>query len=118
MAKNAATHPSPAPSSASQPADSRPALAPVIEINVRHIGRTPQPEKLTGSEVPEGWIRGLTAELWKTFSAVKVASWGKKMREDMKYLFDSSTSTCFLPSANTLPQNHANSASVAGEQDG
>jgi hypothetical protein len=34
-----------------------PALAPVIEINVRHIGRTPQPEKLTGSEAPEGWIK-------------------------------------------------------------
>jgi hypothetical protein len=57
MAKNSATHPAPAPSSASQPVDSRPALAPVIEINVRHIGRTPQPEKLTGSEAPEGWIK-------------------------------------------------------------
>jgi hypothetical protein len=56
MAKNAATHPSDL-SSASHPIDSRPALAPVIEINVRHIGRTPQPEKLTGSEAPEGWIR-------------------------------------------------------------
>ena len=155
MAKNAATHPSPAPSSASQPADSRPALAPVIEINVRHIGRTPQPEKLTGSEAPEGWIKRIDrpregkvwvgffhlyvadpsgravrrkkektlgpatmpkheaqqkladyieeytgklihqgesiesfAELWKAFAAVKAGSWGKKMREDMKYLFD------------------------------
>src|SRR5260221_11244721 len=57
MAKNAATHPSSAPSSASQPADSRPALSPIIEINVRDIGRTPQPEKLTGSKAPEGWIR-------------------------------------------------------------
>ena len=57
MAKNAATHSSPAPSSASQPADSGPALAPVIEINVRHIGRIPQPEKLTGIEAPEGWIK-------------------------------------------------------------
>src|SRR5262249_33260594 len=28
------------------------------------------------------------AELWKAFSAVKAGSWGKKMREDMKYLFD------------------------------
>jgi integrase len=155
MAKNAATHPSPAPSSASQSADSRPALAPVIEINVRHIGRRPQPEKLTGSEAPEGWIKKIDrpregkvwvgffhlyvadpsgrtvrrkkektlgpatmakheaqqkladyieeytgklirqgdsiesfAELWKAFSAVKAGSWGKKMREDMKYLFD------------------------------
>ena len=57
MAKNAATHPSPASSPANRPADAGPALAPVIEINVRHVGRTPQPEKLTGSEAPEGWIK-------------------------------------------------------------
>ena len=57
MAKNAATHPSPAPSPANRPAAAGPALAPVIEINVRHIGRTPQPEELTGSEAPEGWIK-------------------------------------------------------------
>ena len=155
MAKNPATHPSPAPSSANRPADSGPALAPVIEINVRHIGRTPQPDKLTGSEAPEGWIKKIHrpregkvwvgffhlyvtdpsgmpvrkkkektlgpatmpkheahqkladyieeytgklihqgesienfAELWKAFSSVKAGSWGKKMREDMKYLFD------------------------------
>ena len=155
MAKNAATHPSPAPSPASRPAASGPPLAPVIEINVRHIGRTPQPEKLTGSEAPEGWIKKIDrlregkvwvgffhlyvtdpsgrpvrkkkektlgpatmpkheahqkladyieeytgklihqgesienfAELWKAFSSVKAGSWGKKMREDMKYLFD------------------------------
>src|SRR6202167_2253188 len=155
MAKNAATHPSPAPSPASRPAASGPPLAPVIEINVRHIGRTPQPEKLTGSEAPEGWIKKIDrlregkvwvgffhlyvtdpsgrpvrkkkektlgpatmpkheahqkladyieeytgklihqgesienfAELWKAFSSVKAGSWGKKMREDMKYLFN------------------------------
>jgi len=155
MAKNPATHPSPAPSSANRPADSGPALAPVIEINVRHIGRTPQPDKLTGSEAPEGWIKKIHrpregkvwvgffhlyvtdpsgrpvrkkkektlgpatmprheahqkladyieeytgklihqgdsienfADLWKAFSSVKAGSWGKKMREDMKYLFD------------------------------
>ena len=156
MAKNAARHPSsPAPSLAGQPVDSRPALAPVIEINVRHIGRTPQPEKLTGSAAPEGWIKKIDrpregkvwvgffhlyvadpsdravrrkkektlgpatmpkheaqqklaeyieeytgklihqgeaietfADLWKAFSAVKAGSWGNKMREDMKYLFD------------------------------
>ena len=154
MAKKAATHPSPAPS-AGQPVASRPALAPVIEINVRHIGRTPQPEKLTGSEAPEGWIKKIDrpregkvwvgffhlyvadpfgkavrrkkektlgpatmpkheaqqkladyieeytgklihqgdgiesfADLWKAFAAVKAGSWGKKMREDMQYLFD------------------------------
>ena len=64
MAKNAATHPSPAPSSTSQPPDSRPALAPVIEINVRHMGRTPQPEKLTGTEAPEGWIKRIDTARW------------------------------------------------------
>ena len=155
MAKNAATHHPPDPSSASHPIDSRPALAPVIEINVRNIGRTPQPEKLTGSDAPEGWIKKVDrlregkvwvgffhlyvadpsgravrrkkektlgpatmpkheaqqklaeyieeytgrlirqgdtiesfVELWKAFSAVKAGSWSKKMREDMKYLFD------------------------------
>jgi hypothetical protein len=77
MAKNAATHPSSAPSSASQPADSRPALAPVIEINVRHIGRTPQREKLTGSEAPEGWIKRIDrpreGEVWVGFFHLYVA---------------------------------------------
>jgi integrase len=155
MVKNAATHPASGSSFARQPADSRPALAPIIEINVRHIGRVPQPEKLTGSEAPEGWIRKVDrpregkvwvgffhlyvadpsgtpvrrkkektlgpatmpkheaqqklgeyiekytgklvnqgesietfAQLWKAFSAVKAGSWGKKMREDMQYLFN------------------------------
>ncbi len=77
MAKNAATHPSSAPSSASQPADSRPALAPIIEINVRHIGRTPQPEKLTGSEAPEGWIKKIDrpreGKVWVGFFHLYVA---------------------------------------------
>jgi integrase len=155
MAKNAATHSTPAPSSAGRPTDSLPARAPVIEINLRHIGRTPQPEKLTGSKAPEGWIKKVDrpregkvwvgffhlyvadpsgratrrkkektlgpatmpkheaqqklaeyieeytgrlihqgasienfAKLWKAFSAVKAGSWGKKTREDMKYVFD------------------------------
>ena len=77
MAKNAATHSPPAPSSASQPADSRLALAPVIEINVRHIGRTPQPEKLTGSEAPEGWIKRIDrpreGKVWVGFFHLYVA---------------------------------------------
>jgi hypothetical protein len=77
MAKNAATHPSPDPSSASQSIDSRPALAPVIEINVRHIGRTPQPEKLTGSGSPEGWIRKVDrpreGKVWVGFFHLYVA---------------------------------------------
>jgi hypothetical protein len=77
MATNAATHPSPAPSSACQAADSRPALAPVIEINVRHIGRTPQPEKLTGSEAPEGWIKRIDrpreGKVWVGFFHLYVA---------------------------------------------
>ena len=77
MAKNAATHSSPAPSSASQPADSGPALAPVIEINVRHIGRIPQPEKLTGIEAPEGWIKKIDrpreGKVWVGFFHLYVA---------------------------------------------
>src|SRR5437868_14205177 len=77
MAKNAATHPAPAPSSASQPADSHPTLAPIIEINVRHIGRTPQPEKLTGSEAPEGWIKKIDrpreGKVWVGFFHLYVA---------------------------------------------
>jgi hypothetical protein len=77
MAKNAATHPSPSSSSASQPADSRPALALVIEINVRHIGRTPQPERLIGSEAPEGWIKKIDrlreGKVWVGFLHLYVA---------------------------------------------
>jgi integrase len=154
MAKNAAKHTSPATSSANEPVVSRPGFAPVIEIDLRHIGRTPQPH-LTGSPTPEGWIKRIDrpregkvwvgffhlyvadssgrtvrrkkektlgsatmpkheaqqklaeyieeytgklirqgdsiesfAELWKAFSAVKAGSWGKKTREDMKYVFD------------------------------
>ncbi len=77
MAKNTATHRSPDPSSASQPIDSRPALAPVIEINLRHIGRTPQPEKLTGSEAPEGWVKKVDrpreGKVWAGFFHLYVA---------------------------------------------
>ena len=57
MAKNAATHPPSAQSAAKEPASSRPSFAPVIEINVRHIGRKPQPERLIGAAAPEGWIK-------------------------------------------------------------
>jgi hypothetical protein len=68
MAKNAATHPALAPSPANRPAASGPALAPVVEINVRHNGRTPQPDKLTGSGAPEGWIKKIDrpreAKVW------------------------------------------------------
>ena len=75
MAKNAAMHPSPAPSPADRPADS--GLAPVIEINVRHIGRTPQPEKLSGSEAPEGWIKRIDrpreGKVWVGFFHLYVA---------------------------------------------
>src|SRR5215831_21428125 len=86
MAKNAAAHPSPGTSSASHPADSRPALAPVIEINVRHIGRTPQPEKLTGSEAPEGWIKKIDrpreGKVWVGFFHLYVAdSFGRPVRK-------------------------------------
>jgi integrase len=154
MAKNAATH-LPTALASEQPASSPRSLAPVIDINVRHIGRKPQPQTLIGATAPEGWIKKIDrpregkvwvgyfhlyvadsfgrpvrkkkektlgpatmpkheaqrklaeyieeftgklirqgdaiesfADLWKAFSAVKAGSWGKKMREDMKYLFD------------------------------
>jgi hypothetical protein len=61
MAKNAATHSFPAPSSASQPAESLPALAPVIEISVRHIRHTPQPRKLLETRLRNAGSRRLTA---------------------------------------------------------
>ena len=77
MAKLAATHPSPAPSPANRRADSGPALAPVIEINVLQIGRTPQPEKLIGSEAPEGWIKRIDrpreGKVWVGFFHLYVA---------------------------------------------
>src|SRR5215469_5814477 len=155
MAKNAATHLPTALASAEQPASSPRSLAPVIDINIRHIGRKPQPQTLIGATAPEGWIKKIDrpregklwvgylhiyvadsfgrpvrkkkektlgpatiakheaqqkladyieeytgklilqgdsiesfAELWKAFSAVKAGSWGKKTREDMKYVFD------------------------------
>jgi hypothetical protein len=155
MAKNAATHLPTALAPAEQPASSPRSLAPVIDINVRHIGRKPQPQTLIGATAPEGWIKKIDrpregkvwvgyfhlyvadsfgrpvrkkkektlgpatmpkheaqrklaeyieeftgklirqgdaiesfADLWKAFSVVKAGSWGKKMREDMKYLFD------------------------------
>jgi len=155
MAKNAATRLPSAPPPAAQPASSRPSLAPVIDINVRHIGRKPQLQTLIGATAPEGWIKKIDrpregkvwvgylhlyvadsfgrpvrkkkektlgpatmpkheaqqklaeyieeytgklihqgdaiesfADLWKAYSAVKAGSWGKKMREDLKYLFN------------------------------
>jgi integrase len=45
-------------------------------------------EEYTGKLIHQGESIESFAELWKAFSAVKAGSWGKKMREDMKYLFD------------------------------
>src|SRR5262249_47752438 len=55
--KNAATHLPPAPPPLEEPASSRPSLAPIIDINVRHLGRKPQPPTLIGATAPEGWIK-------------------------------------------------------------
>jgi hypothetical protein len=154
MGKNAATQLPTALPGAEEPASSPPSLAPVIDINIRHIGRKPQAQILTGATAPEGWIKKIDrpregkvwvgyfhlyvadsfgrpvrkkkektlgpgtmpkheaqqklaeyieectgklihqgdtiesfADLWKAFSAVKAGSWGKKMREDLQYLF-------------------------------
>jgi integrase len=45
-------------------------------------------EEYTGKLVHQGDSIESFAELWKAFSGVKAGSWSKKMREDMKYLFD------------------------------
>ena len=45
-------------------------------------------EEYTGKLIHQRESIESFAELWKAFSAVKAGSWGKKMREDMKYLFD------------------------------
>ena len=45
-------------------------------------------EEFTGKLIHQGDAIESFADLWKAFSAVKAGSWGKKMREDMKYLFD------------------------------
>lgn len=45
-------------------------------------------EEYTGKLIHQGESIESFAELWKAFSAVKAGSWGKKMREDMTYLFD------------------------------
>ena len=45
-------------------------------------------EEYTGKLIRQGDGIESFADLWKAFSAVKAGSWGKKMREDMQYLFD------------------------------
>jgi len=44
-------------------------------------------EELTGKLIHQGEAIESFAELWKALSAVKAGSWGKKMREDLKYQF-------------------------------
>jgi hypothetical protein len=45
-------------------------------------------ENYTGKLIHQGESIESLAERWKAFSAVKAGSWGKKVREDMKWLFD------------------------------
>jgi hypothetical protein len=45
-------------------------------------------EEFTGKLIHQGDAIESFADLWKSFSAVKAGSWGKKMREDLKYLFN------------------------------
>lgn len=86
MAKNAATQPQSAQSAAEDPASSRPSLAPVIEINVRQIGRKPQPERLVGATAPEGWIKKVDrpreGKVWVGYFHLYVAdSFGRPARK-------------------------------------
>jgi len=45
-------------------------------------------EEFSGKLIHQGDAIESFADLWKAFSAVKAGSWGKKMREDLKYLFN------------------------------
>lgn len=45
-------------------------------------------EEYTGKLIQQAESIETFAALWKAFSAVKAGSWGKKMREDLKYLFN------------------------------
>jgi integrase len=45
-------------------------------------------EEYTGKLIHQGESIETFADLWKAFSSVKAGSWGKKMREDLKYLFN------------------------------
>ena len=45
-------------------------------------------EEFTGKLIHQGDAIESFADLWKAFSAVKAGSWGKKMREDLKCLFN------------------------------
>ena len=86
MAKNAVTHPASAQSAAEEPASSRPSLGPIIEINVRHIGRKPQPERPIGATAPEGWIKKVDrpreGKVWVGYFHLYVAdSFGRPVRK-------------------------------------
>src|SRR5689334_14478729 len=86
MAKNAATQPPSAQSAAEDTASSRPSLAPVIEINVRQIGRKPQPQTLIGATAREGWIRKIDrpreGKVWVGYFHIYVAdSFGRPARK-------------------------------------
>src|SRR5215468_5210403 len=86
MGKNAATHLPSTPPTAEEPASSRPSLAPVIDINVRHIGRKPHPQTLIGATAPEGWIRKIDrpreGKVWVGYFHIYVAdSFGRPIRK-------------------------------------
>ena len=86
MAKNAATHIPTALAPAGQPASSPRSLAPVIDINVRHIGRKPQPQTLIGATAPEGWIKKIDrpreGKVWVGYFHLYVAdSFGRPVRK-------------------------------------
>ena len=62
MAKNAASHLPAALPSGEQPASSGRTLAPVIDINIRHLGRKPQPQTLNTERESEACIAPSTAK--------------------------------------------------------
>ena len=87
MGKNAATHLPSARPPVEEPVSSRPSFAPVIKINVRHVGRKPQPRTLIGATAPEGWIKKIDrpreGKVWIGYFHLYVAdSFGRPLRKE------------------------------------
>src|SRR5215469_4031346 len=98
MAKNAATHLPTALASAEQPASSPRSLAPVIDINVRHIGRKPRPQTLIGATAPEGWIKKIDrpreGKVWVVYFHLYVSySFGSPVRKKKEKTLGPATMT-------------------------
>src|SRR5215831_10197223 len=96
MGENAASHLPAALPSGEQPASSGRSLAPVIDINIRHIGRKPQSQTLIGATAPEGWIRKIDrpreGKVWVGYFHIYIAdSFGRPTRKKKEKTLGPST---------------------------